>query len=121
MTQAIFDNLNIKVLTVSDVSSRLLTSHFFDKIKHCQSLRSVKFERIRKVHTQLDTVETNLNVKKWIINFDNDDVTDSVKERLAKILVNRNDNSLLIYSDGEELKDIPQLSQQFKISPIHYC
>ena len=121
LVQAVFDNLTIKKLIVSGVGSKLMASQLFDKIKHCHSLQCVKFNDINDAHGQLDVIEANLNVKHWTIDFENKTISTSAKERLQKMLSDRNDNSLIVSSKNGELNDIPQISQQFKISPVIYC
>ena len=120
LIEVIFDNLPIKELEVNCVRSELLTPQFYTKIKNCSSLRKVEFNKLADPHTQLNAIESNPNVKLWKINFMEGAATDSVKERLQKMRLDRNDNSLLFYHDGREFDDTPQLAQQFKISPVLY-
>ena len=121
LTTAVFDSLNIKTLNISYIASELMTDRFFNKIKNCYSLRSVVFTMIDNAHAQLDAVETNLNVKKWTIKFKDDTISECVKERLTKMLLDRNDNSLFIDNKRKAFADIPQKTQMFKISPVSYC
>ena len=116
--QVIFENLNIKVLNVTNIKSELMTSKFYDMIKNCHSLRSVEFAGIDDVHAQLDVYEANLHVKTWTLSFEEEVVTDSVKERLTTMFSDRNDNSLLVFTDSDILDDIPQIKQTFKLSPV---
>ena len=120
LIEVIFDNLPIKELEVNCARSELLTPQFYTKIKNCSSLRKVEFDELADPHTQLNATESNPNVKLWKINFSDDDIIDSVKERLQKMRLDRNDNSLLFYHNGQEFDDTPQLAQQFKISPVLY-
>ena len=120
LIEVIFDNLPIKELEVNCVRSELLTPQFYTKIKNCSSLRKVEFNKLADPHTQLNAIESNPNVKLWKINFRYDDIIDSVKERLQKMRLDRNDNSLLFYNCWYELTDTPQLAQQFEISPVLY-
>ena len=69
-------------------------------------------------HYYLDIIEANSHVKTWTIDFNDRAITNSVEERLAQILSDRNDNSLLVKNDSSKLKNIPQI---FKISPVAYC
>ena len=86
LTQAIFDNLNVKVLYLWNVKEELLTTEFYDMIKNCHSLRSVTFIENEHAHTQLDVIEGNSNVNQWIIDFRLGDIDKSVKERVQEIL-----------------------------------
>ena len=69
LTNIIFENLNIKVLTLSRVNSKLITSQFYDKIKNCHSLRKVNFEIYDDAHAYLDIIEANSHVKAWDVHF----------------------------------------------------
>ena len=121
LTQTIFDHLNIKVLTVRDVRSELTTPEFFDRIKDCCSLRSVNFDELEDPQTQLDIIEANLNVRACTIDFRYDTITERLVERVQKMLSDRSDNSLFVYSYGGILNDIPQITQQFRVFPASFC
>ena len=41
----------------------------YDKIKDCNSLRSVKLDGIEDENSLLDAVEANQNVQQWTINY----------------------------------------------------
>ena len=118
LAKAVFDNLNIKVLSARNVQPRHMTTQFYDMIKNCDSIRKVEFYKIQDAHAQLDAVEANQNVKQWTIDYDLRTISEDVKERLSTMLSDRSDNSLFLQYYGELLNDIPQISQQFKISPI---
>ena len=95
-----------------------LTPQFCDIICNCKSLRSVEFYKIEDAHYYLDIIEANSHVKTWTIEFENRAITNSVKERLAQMLSDRNDNSLFVKNNSSKLENI---SQVFKISPVAYC
>ena len=107
-------------MTLSRVNSKLITSQFYDKIKNCHSLRKVNFEIYDDAHAYLDIIEVNSHVKAWDIHFGDEAITETVKERLAQMLSDKNDNSLFVSSSFNKLDDIPQMTQMFRISPDSY-
>ena len=72
------------------------------------------------MEAQLDTIEANPNVKQWTCNFGYISIPEYVKERLRKIIIDRNDNSLFLENYKGKI-DIAQITQQFRISPVSYC
>ena len=84
-------------------------------MKTCESLRKVHFDSREDVHSQLDVLEANSKVVKWNLKINPDHVTESVKERLQKILSERNDSSVYIYNEREELGNLFETNHLFKI------
>ena len=79
------------------------------------------FILIKDVHQQLDVIESNLNVKKWIIDLWFGIIDQEAKERLQKILLERTDNSVYVHNRGGSLTCITQINQVFNISPVSDC
>ena len=119
LTDAIFSNLKVDDFEVNSVKPQLLTTEFYDKIKQCQSLRSVKFIDIHDVDSQLDVIESNSNIQQVYLKLYDYLITSSIKERIKELQSVRDDNSLFIV-DNDKLEDICLISQIFNISPISY-
>lgn len=119
--QAIFDNLSVKELTIKEIKDGLITDAFYKILKTCQTLRQVQFLSCDDVNSQLDVIESNHNVKKLVSEIMFYEATEEVKQRIQKIISQRNDNSLFVLNKEGELDDIPQISQLFNISPVSDC
>ena len=77
LNQAIFDNLNIKQITVIG-SNRKAKPEFYEMISNYSSLRSVVFRGMEDVDVVVDLVKTNQNVRQWVVYFIGRKFTSSV-------------------------------------------
>ena len=94
MTEAIFENLNIRKLSGYNTN---FTPEVYDKIKNCHSLNYANLRIFNKGEDLLDAIEANSKVKQWSLYFGPGSFTDSVQKRLQAMILDRNDNSLQVY------------------------
>ena len=93
-----FDKMNIKHAELSYVFNRSILNHLCLKIEESQSIRAVNFKRNTDVHSQLNTIQTCLHIKKWNLSISHESINEKVIQRLQDLLSGRNDNSLFVSS-----------------------
>ena len=117
LTDIIFDYLDVNYLEVWFLDHDITSSNLYDKVRHCKSLRTVKFIQLNNPDAQLEIINSNSNIKQTELEFRKCDITESIVEKVDELLSQRNDNSVFIYYD-EKFKNVSKISQIFNISKI---
>ena len=91
--------------------------HLYQLVSNSESLRHVEFKNINDPDSLLKTIKTNTYVKQWVLEFNWRALTDKVKRKLQKLILQKNDNSIFI-QDNQTLLNVPQMTQLFEINPV---
>ena len=123
--------LNLKKLSIIGLNPILASFDFYESIKYCKSLRSVKLFKNHDISTELDIISqesseygmidtANSHVKQWVLELNSNYITEEIKQRVQELILERNDNTIYIYNDFL-LEEIPQMTQLFEFNPVSDC